>query len=45
MSNYSKSELGYGSLTSEDSMLLLTIQSNLENDKLSSLIEISLLPN
>ncbi len=45
MSNYSKSELGYGSLTSEDSMLLLTIQSNLESDKLNSLIEISLLPN
>ena len=45
MSNYSKSELGYGSLTSEDLMLLLTIQSNLENDKLNSLIEISLLPN
>lgn len=45
MSNYSKSELGYGSLTSEDSMLLLTIQSNLENDKLRAIIEISLLPN
>lgn len=45
MSNYSKSELGYGSLTSEDSTLLLTIQSNKENDNLNSLIEISLLPN
>lgn len=45
MSNYSKSELGYGSLTSEDSKLLLTIQSNQESDKLNYLIEISLSPN
>lgn len=45
MSNYSKSELGYGSLISEDSKLLLTIQSNQESDKLNSFIEISLSPN
>lgn len=45
MINYSKSELGYGSLTSDDSRLLLTYKINRETGKVSSKYEIELLAN
>ena len=45
MDNYSKSELGYGSLTSDDSKLILSYQRNTLYDKGSTKIEISLSPN
>ncbi|MGG7144249.1 hypothetical protein ACQPVP_12400 [Clostridium nigeriense] len=45
MSNYSKSELGYGSLTSDDSKLILSYQSNTLVEKGNAKIEISLSPN
>ena len=45
MGNYSKSELGYGSLTSDDSKLILSYQRNTLYDKGSTKIEISLSPN
>ncbi|MGG7059095.1 hypothetical protein ACQPUY_13690 [Clostridium nigeriense] len=45
MGNYSKSELGYGSLTSDDSRLILSYQSNTLVEKGNTKIEISLLPN
>lgn len=44
MENYSKSELGYGSLTSEDSRIILSYQSNTSAEK-GSVIEINLSPN
>lgn len=45
MSNYSKSELGYGSLTSDDSRVILSYQSNTSTEKGNTRIEISLSPN
>lgn len=45
MSNYSKSELSYGSLTSEDSRILLTYQIDRGSGKVSSKYEIELLAN
>jgi hypothetical protein len=45
MSNYSKSELGYGSLISEDSRLILSYQINTSIEKGNTRIEISLSPN
>lgn len=44
MGNYSKSELGYGSLTSEDTRIILSYQSNNLIEK-GSVIEINLSPN
>ena len=45
MGNYSKSELGYGSLISDDSNLILSYQSNTLVEKANTIIEISLSPN
>lgn len=45
MDNYSKSELGYGSLTSDDSKLILSYQRNKLSERGSTKIEISLSPN
>lgn len=44
MVNYSKSELGYGSLTSEDTRIILSYQSNTSSEK-GMVIEIKLAPN
>ena len=44
MGNYSKSELGYGSLTSEDSRIILSYQSSASIEK-GNVIEINLSPN
>lgn len=45
MSNYSKSELGYGSLTSDDSRLILSYQNNTSIERGNTRIEIALSPN
>lgn len=45
MGNYSKSELGYGSLTSDDSRLILSYQNNTLNQKDNRIVEVTLSPN